>query len=247
MSNTENLGLKIPTLAEKNIHTTYVNNNEIIDEAYGQYLEDKETAQENIAMIETPVAQSNHTAGSYFMLDNVLHKATSNIASGEDIVSGSNATPITIEQALSALNSSVGTLQNSLDWDFDNGQYSNQNAMEITRGSGTKGTAANFSFIPNKNHTLAIVNFNLAFSQISTPENKLGIRIPSAFNDINFGLKEVGFYMWCYNMTSWDSLFMSSDGSYFYIENRNWTGTMQNKGNTWFRFYIPTMILPINF
>ncbi len=114
MSNTENLGLKIPTLAEKNIHTTYVNNNDIIDNAYGQYLEDKETAQENIAMIETPVAQSNHTTGSYFMLDNVLHKATSNIASGEDIVSGSNATPITIEQALSALNSSVGNLQDSV-------------------------------------------------------------------------------------------------------------------------------------
>ena len=135
MSNTENLGLKIPTLAEKNIHTTYVNNNEIIDEAYGQYLEDKETAQENIAMIETPVAQTNHTAGSYFMLDNVLHEATENIASGEDIVSGSNATPITIEQALSALNSSVSTIQAGME------------IKNLTNSFSVTNIASNFSLV----------------------------------------------------------------------------------------------------
>jgi len=107
MSNTENLGLKIPTLAEKNIHTTYVNNNSIIDEAYGQYLEDAETAQENIAMIESSTAKSNHAIGTYFMLDNVLHKATSAIASGETIVSGSNATPITLAEVLTSLNTDI--------------------------------------------------------------------------------------------------------------------------------------------
>lgn len=47
------------------------------------------------------------------MLDNVLHKATSAIASGETITSGGNATPITLEQALSALNGSVANIQDS--------------------------------------------------------------------------------------------------------------------------------------
>lgn len=70
--------------------------------------------EENIAMIESHTAQSNHAIGSYFMLDNVLHKATSAIASGETITSGSNATPITLEQALTALNTSVQSLQDSV-------------------------------------------------------------------------------------------------------------------------------------
>ena len=107
MSKTDNLQLEIPSAADKHIFTTYKNNNEIIDEAYGQYLEDQETSQENIAMIESSTAQSNHAVGSYFMLDNVLHKATSAIASGETITPGSNATPITIEEALTALNTSL--------------------------------------------------------------------------------------------------------------------------------------------
>ena len=114
MSKTDNLQLEIPSAADKHIFTTYKNNNEIIDEAYGQYLEDQETSQENIAMIESSTAQTNHAVGSYFMLDNVLHKATSAIASGETITSGSNATPITIEEALTALNTSVNSLQDSV-------------------------------------------------------------------------------------------------------------------------------------
>ena len=114
MSKTDNLQLEIPSAADKRIFTTYKNNNEIIDEAYGQYLEDQETSQENIAMIESSTAQTNHAIGSYFMLDNVLHKATSAIASGETITSGSNATPITIEEALTALNTSVNSLRDSV-------------------------------------------------------------------------------------------------------------------------------------
>ncbi len=114
MSKTDNLGLEVPSAADKHIFSTYKDNNEIIDEAYGQYLEDQETSQENIAMIESHTAQSNHAIGSYFMLDNVLHKATSAIASGETITPGSNATPITLEQAITALNTSVQALQNSV-------------------------------------------------------------------------------------------------------------------------------------
>lgn len=114
MSKTDNLGLEVPSASDTHIFSTYKDNNEIIDEAYGQYLEDQETSQENIAMIESHTAQSNHAIGSYFMLDNVLHKATSAIASGETITSGTNATPITIEEALTALNSSVSALQDSV-------------------------------------------------------------------------------------------------------------------------------------
>lgn len=98
-----------------------------------------EGTQSSIAMIESSTAQTNHVVGSYFMLDNVLHKATSAIASGENIVSGSNATPITIEQALSALNSSVSTLQDSIGkWHFSgNGDV---NTFDVAKSSQSNGT-----------------------------------------------------------------------------------------------------------
>jgi hypothetical protein len=104
---TDTLNLEKPGL-NSTVDVDVINDNyDIIDEAI-------EKTQENTAMIESHTAQTNHSVGSYFMLDNVLHKATSAIASGETITSGSNATPITIEQALSALNSAVSTLQDSV-------------------------------------------------------------------------------------------------------------------------------------
>ena len=104
---TDTLGLEKPG-NNSTVDVDVLNDNyDIIDEAI-------EGTQESMAMIESSTAQTNHSIGSYFMLDNVLHKATENIASGESIVSGSNATPITLEQALTALNTSITSLQNSL-------------------------------------------------------------------------------------------------------------------------------------
>ena len=78
-----------------------------INDNYDAIDESVECTQSSIAMIESSTAQSNHAIGSYFMLDNVLHKATSAIASGETITSGSNATPITIEEALISIKNSI--------------------------------------------------------------------------------------------------------------------------------------------
>ncbi len=104
---TDTLGLEKPG-NNSTVNVSTINSNyDVIDDAI-------ENTQESMAMIESSTAQSNHTTGSYFMLDNVLHKATENIASGEDIVSGSNATPITIEQALTALNTSIQSVQDSV-------------------------------------------------------------------------------------------------------------------------------------
>lgn len=104
---TENYHLTKPGLQSDASIIPINGNYDIIDEAVAG-------TQSSIAMIESHTAQSNHAVGSYFMLDNVLHKATSAIASGETITSGGNATPITLEQALSALNSSVNNLQSLL-------------------------------------------------------------------------------------------------------------------------------------
>ena len=69
-----------------------------------------ELVESNIAMIESMTAKSNHAVNSYFMLDNVLRKATSAIASGE-IISNSNSSPITVEQVITTLNNSVAALE----------------------------------------------------------------------------------------------------------------------------------------
>ena len=114
MSNTENLGLRIPTLAEKNIHTTYVNNNAIIDNAYGQYIDDYEQSLENVAPIEGSTASTNYTVGQYLVKDGGLYKVTSNIASGEDIVVGTNVAATSLNDAVVELNTAVATLQDSL-------------------------------------------------------------------------------------------------------------------------------------
>lgn len=114
MSNTENLGLKIPTLAEKNIHTTYVNNNNIIDEAYGQYINDYEQSLENVAPIEGSTVSKNYTVGQYLVKDGGLYKVTSNIASGESIVVGTNVAATSLNDAVVELNTAVATLQDSV-------------------------------------------------------------------------------------------------------------------------------------
>lgn len=72
-----------------------------------------EEISDNIADFETNPATSNHSAGTYFMLENTLHRAKTAIASGESITS-SNAEPITIAEVLNTLNSNVSALQSSV-------------------------------------------------------------------------------------------------------------------------------------
>lgn len=68
---------------------------------------------DSIANFETNPATSNHSAGTYFMLENTLHRAKTAIASGESITSN-NAEPITIAEVLNTLNGNVSALQDSV-------------------------------------------------------------------------------------------------------------------------------------
>ena len=61
---------------------------------------------ESIAPVESTTATSNHAIGDYFMLGNVLMKATAAIATGEQITT-SNATPATVQSQIDALRDSV--------------------------------------------------------------------------------------------------------------------------------------------
>jgi hypothetical protein len=64
---------------------------------------------ESIAPVESTTATSNHAIGDYFMLGNVLMRATAAIATGEQITT-SNATPATVQSQIDALRDSVGQL-----------------------------------------------------------------------------------------------------------------------------------------
>ena len=46
------------------------------------------------------VADANITSGQYFMVGNSLYKATANIANGGQIIIGTNATRVSLAQAL---------------------------------------------------------------------------------------------------------------------------------------------------
>ena len=50
------------------------------------------------------VADANITSGSYFMVGNDLYKATVNIASGASVIVGTNATKVSLAQALNEIN-----------------------------------------------------------------------------------------------------------------------------------------------
>lgn len=50
------------------------------------------------------IADSNITSGQYFMVGNDLYKATVNIASGAQIVVGTNATKVSLSEALNEIN-----------------------------------------------------------------------------------------------------------------------------------------------
>ena len=60
----------------------------------------------SIAYVESVTAKTNHAVGDYFMLGNVLMKATSAIATGETI-NASKATPATVQSQIDTLRDSV--------------------------------------------------------------------------------------------------------------------------------------------
>jgi hypothetical protein len=57
----------------------------------------------SLAMIETSPATANHAVGSYLMLNNRLCKVTSAIATGEQIIVGSNVQYTTVAEELTAI------------------------------------------------------------------------------------------------------------------------------------------------
>lgn len=57
-----------------------------------------------IAPVETTYkATQNYTSGSLFIVDNILYKATTNIANGETITPNTNCTPTTLAEIIAAL------------------------------------------------------------------------------------------------------------------------------------------------
>lgn len=114
--------------------------------------------------------------------------------------------------------------------------------MTLTTGSGTKGTNCVFIVNVNKSHTLATVKLHLVFSAITPANNKLVIRMPNQAG-ITFSDKELGICMWTQNETSWENVIISADSNYFWVSNRNWVGTLANRGSGYFRFYIPDSVI----
>ena len=75
-----------------------------VENAYG--MKEMTTLRESIAPVESVIAMSNHAVGDYFMLGNVLMKATAAIVTGEQITA-SKATPVTIQSQIDTLRDSV--------------------------------------------------------------------------------------------------------------------------------------------
>ena len=66
----------------------------------------------SIAYVESTTARTNHAAGDYFMLGNVLMRATAAIATGEQITT-SKATPVTIQSQIDTLRDSVSLIRDA--------------------------------------------------------------------------------------------------------------------------------------
>ncbi len=203
--------------------------------------------EENIAMIESHTAQSNHAIGSYFMLDNVLHKATSAIASGETITSGSNATPITLEQAITALNTSVQSLQDLVDW--DPWVSMNQNKMSIVDGSGSL-ASSNFDIRMNKARTAMIVRGNVLINSPSTTNSHITICIsPNPYLDLTTSYQRlVGIWMRSSSMSGWDGILFWANSNGLYLSNQYYTynmNTVDSAGSQYLRYWIPESIFII--
>jgi len=68
-----------------------------------EFEESTRTLAGSLAMIETSPATANHAVGSYLMLNNRLCKVTSAIATGEQIIVGSNVQYTTVAEELAAI------------------------------------------------------------------------------------------------------------------------------------------------
>lgn len=77
----------------------------------------------SIASAESVTATRNHAIGDYFMLGDVLMKATAAIATGETI-NASNATPATVQSQIDTLQNSVGET-NDLKFEVKTRNYGN--------------------------------------------------------------------------------------------------------------------------
>ena len=73
---------------------------------------DRAKLEASLAYVESTTARTNHAVGDYFMLGNVLMRATSAIATGETI-NASKATPVTVQSQIDTLRDSV--VQSELD------------------------------------------------------------------------------------------------------------------------------------
>lgn len=63
------------------------------------------TLASSLATVESGAASANYTIGSYLVMENVLYKVTSAIASGESVVPGTNVTATTVMAEILALTS----------------------------------------------------------------------------------------------------------------------------------------------
>lgn len=111
---TQHLGLIQPALSEKHGATTYKTNNTIIDDAYGEYLNNYEQSLENVAPIEGDTASTNYSVGQYIIKDGGLYRVTSSIASGESIVVGTNVIATSLNEAVASLNNTVASINNAI-------------------------------------------------------------------------------------------------------------------------------------
>ncbi len=111
---TQHLGLIQPALSEKHGATTYKANNTIIDNAYGEYLNNYEQSLENVAPIEGDTTSTNYSVGQYIIKDGGLYRVTSSIASGESIVVGTNVIATSLNEAVASLNNTVASINNAI-------------------------------------------------------------------------------------------------------------------------------------
>lgn len=90
-------------------------------ESIDEFAGDTETATDNlessIAYVESVNAKTNHAVDDYFMLGNVLMRATAAIATGEQITA-SNAVPATLQSQIDTLRDSVSLSLSSEHTDF---------------------------------------------------------------------------------------------------------------------------------
>lgn len=144
---TPNLNLINPVASEKGALTTYVTNNNAIDTAYGQSLE-------NVAPIEGSTASKNYAIGTYMVKDGGLYKVTAAIATGETITVGTNVTATSLNEAVADLNSAVATLSTKIG---NVGNTSLQSQVSTLQDSVSQATYNITSYFANRTSGSAVI------------------------------------------------------------------------------------------